>query len=435
MNVLVLGAYGLIGSDITRRLEAEGHTVTGLGRNAAYAKSFGPGTSPTTRWITTDIAQLTTPEAWRPLLAGIDAVINAAGALQSGPRDHLAMLQRDAIRALIAACEASGIKKYIQISAPGATSAATTEFLRTKGEADDTLRSSTLDWVILRPALVIAPTAHGGTSLVRALAAVPIIQPLILADARVHTIDIVDVAAATALALASESLSRQTFDLGEEKPLTLADTVKSFRQWLGFKDARTVVQVPALLGTATAKLADIAGLFGWRAPLRSTSLDVLRDGIAIDPEPWRQATGQTFKPLHDTLLRIPATRQERSFARLELIFPLLVASFAAFWLASGIIGLMRLESAANIITATLGDAGARAAVIAGSTLDIAVGSAMLFRRWFRTACLAAVATSFAYLVSGSVLTPELWSDPLGPLVKIIPIIGLALALASYAEER
>lgn len=431
MNVLVLGAYGLIGSEITRRLEAEGHSVTGLGRSAAHARNLGTRT----RWQTADIAQLTTPDAWRPLLAGIDAVVNAAGALQSGPRDNLAKLQRDAIRALITACEAAGIKKYIQISAPGATPDAATEFLRTKGEADETLRQSPLDWVILRPALVIAPTAHGGTSLIRALAAFPVIQPLVLADARVHTVDIDDVARATALALTDPRLSRQTFDLGEAEPLTLTETVNTFRRWLGFNDARAVVHVPALLGNAIAKLADLAGLFGWRAPLRSTSLDVLRDGIAIDPAPWRQITGQPIKPLHDTLLRIPATRQERSFARLELIFPLLVVSFAAFWITSGIIGAMQLEKAADIISATLGDAGARTAVVAGSILDVAIGAAMLFRRTFRSACLAAAVTSLSYLFFGSILTPELWSDPLGPLLKIIPIIGLALALASYAEER
>ena len=34
MRVLVLGAYGLLGSAITRQLLQDGHSVTGLGRSA-----------------------------------------------------------------------------------------------------------------------------------------------------------------------------------------------------------------------------------------------------------------------------------------------------------------------------------------------------------------------------------------------------------------
>lgn len=431
MNVLVLGAYGLIGSDIVRSLSEAGHAVTGLGRQSAYARSFTPGI----RWLTADMAELTTGSAWRPLLTGIDAVVNAAGALQSGLRDDLAKVQRDSIVALIAECEAQGITRYIQISAPGAAADAKTEFLRTKGEADDALRRSALDWVILRPGLVIAPTAHGGTSVVRALAAFPVVQPLLLPDARVHTIDIEDVSAAVVRALTDASLGRRTFDLGEPEPLSLAETVSTFRAWLGFNPAKATLSVPAFLGTAISRLADLAGHFGWRAPLRSTSLDVLSEGIVIDPEPWQTATGQSIKPLAQTLARIPATRQERSFARLELIFPVLVVAFAAFWIASGVIGLVRMDAAAQTVSAAVGEGMARMAVVAGSLLDIAIGAAMLFRRTFRSACLAAALTALAYLVLGSLLTPHLWSDPLGHLLKIVPVIGLALALASYAEER
>jgi hypothetical protein len=43
--------------------------------------------------------------------------------------------------------------------------------------------------------------------------------------------------------------------------------------------------------------------------------------------------------------------------------------------------------------------------------------------------------SLAYLLLGAVLTPYLWADPLGPLVKIVPGIGLASAVAALAEER
>jgi len=51
------------------------------------------------------------------------------------------------------------------------------------------------------------------------------------------------------------------------------------------------------------------------------------------------------------------------------------------------------------------------------------------------AALAAVMLSALYLAIGSVVTPELWADPLGPFVKVIPGIALALVVLALAAER
>jgi uncharacterized protein YbjT (DUF2867 family)/uncharacterized membrane protein len=420
MNVLVLGAYGLIGREIAAELLANGHSVTGLGRDPRY----GAALLPDARWIGADIASLLTPAAWQPHLDGIDAVVNASGALQSGPRDHLAHVQRDAVSALI-----------VQISAPGADCNATTEFLRTKGEADDVVRASPLAWVILKPGLVISSTAYGGTALLRALAAVPIVQPIVLANSRIQTVAVSDVARVTRRCLTDPSLARQTFDLVEADAHTLRDIVLAVRGWLGFAPPWRIVEISPWAARIAAKLADIAGQLGWRSPMRTTALSVLADNVVGDSGPWRAASGETLRTLSQTLRALPATRQERSFARMELAFPLLVVSFAAFWMLSGLIGIVSFDAATSVVAPTLGAAGARFAVFVGAILDIAIGIGLLIRSTFRRACLAAISLSLTYLVFGTVLTPALWSDPLGPLLKILPVIGLAVALAAHAEER
>lgn len=430
MHVLILGAYGLIGRRIAAALAGRGHRVTGLGREARFFHA--PGVE---RWITADIAQLLTADAWVPYLLGVDAVVNASGALQTGLRDDLPKLQRDAIRALIAACEAHPIGRFLQISAPGAACDAPTEFLRTKGEADDALRASAIDWVILKPALVLSAEAYGGTSLLRALAAFPVVQPIVLPDSRLQTIHVEDVAAATCRALTSPALSRQTFELAEPDTHSLLDTVLAYRNWLGFGAPKRVLRLPPFVAKAVSALADLAGRLGWRAPLRSTALEVMAGDVVANPEPWRRATGETFASLHDTLARLPATRQERSFARMELVFPALVIIFAVFWIATGIIALLAFDAAKAVLAPVTGAPLASLAVAGGAVLDIAIGAAMLMRRTFRPACVAAAILSTFYLLGGSILTPGLWSDPLGPMLKILPVIALASALAAYAEER
>jgi hypothetical protein len=46
-----------------------------------------------------------------------------------------------------------------------------------------------------------------------------------------------------------------------------------------------------------------------------------------------------------------------------------------------------------------------------------------------------IAVSLIYLTSVSVFTPLLWLDPLGPLIKVIPTMVLALLAHSLLVNR
>jgi hypothetical protein len=46
-----------------------------------------------------------------------------------------------------------------------------------------------------------------------------------------------------------------------------------------------------------------------------------------------------------------------------------------------------------------------------------------------------LALTAAYLVSATFAEPELWADPLGPLVKVLPSILLTLATLAILDER
>ena len=115
--------------------------------------------------------------------------------LQDGPRDDVFVIQSDAIRALIAACEALAIRRFVQISATRATADADTGFMRSKAAADAALATSTLDWWILRPGLVLA----AGLRRQRAAASagsMPLVLPIVHADCTVQTVAVTDVATA-----------------------------------------------------------------------------------------------------------------------------------------------------------------------------------------------------------------------------------------------
>ena len=431
MRVLVLGAYGFIGSDVARALRLVGHEVTGLGRSAALGRSLVPDIA----WIGADIATLSRPEDWRPILSGVEAVVNASGALQDGARDNLQAVQSQAICALIEACSVGGISRYVQISAVGATPDADTAFMRTKAEADAALRASSLDWIILKPGLVIGANAYGGSALLRMLAAMPIVQPLVFGSSRVQTVALRDVSLAVLAALAGKVPVRRDYDLVADQTHTLREIVAKMRAWLGLRPARWPLELPPRVGLTVAKLADAAGWLGWRSPLRTTAMRVLAQGVHGNSAPWHSVTGAPLRSFDDTLAGLPSTAQERLFARAQLAFPVLLVCLAAFWLLSGAIALWQFREAVSVLDGSAAAPLAPFLVAGGSLVDLAIGAALCFRATARRAALAAIAVSLLYLVSGTLLTPSLWADPLGPLVKIIPSTALALAVAALLGDR
>ena len=67
--------------------------------------------------------------------------------------------------------------------------------------------------------------------------------------------------------------------------------------------------------------------------------------------------------------------------------------------------------------------------------DLAIGLAILWRPATRWGLWAALALSIVYLVAGTLMMPALWTEPLGPLTKIWPILALNLVLLAILEER
>ncbi|MBI1399853.1 SDR family oxidoreductase [Hyphomonas sp.] len=430
MKVLVLGGYGLIGTAITRKLLRVGHAVTGLGRSARKGRMAAPAAD----WIEADLSRLLTTDDWRALLSGFDAVINASGALQDGLRDRVAAVQSQSIQALIGACEQAGVRTFVQISAPGAGPEADTAFFRTKGEADRALKASGLRWVIFRPGLVLSPHAYGGTALLRQLAAFPLVQPLVLAGSRIQTVHVNDVAQAVSLAL-EQDLTAIDADLVEPEAHRLEDLVARVRLWLGFRPARAVLKLPVWAGRTLSLFADIGGWLGWRSPLQSTALKVLQSDVRGDPTVWEAASGQGLRGLDASLQDLHSTLQERIYARAMLVFPVLLLTLSLFWVLSGVIGLVRSETALAVLDGALPAPLAGAAVIGGGLADCAIGAALLFRPFTRLACAAAIGLSAAYLAGATLFVPDLWLDPLGPMVKVLPAMALALVTAALTEER
>jgi uncharacterized protein YbjT (DUF2867 family) len=432
MRVLVTGAYGLIGSACLARLHRDGHEVTGAGRDVRGAErraSFA-------KWITTDFRRLTLAGDWLPLLEGYDAVVNCVGVLQDGMHDNVQRIQVAATTALFAACERAGIKRVVHISAIGAARSAPTAFARSKAEAEDNLSRRQMDWVILRPGLVLAPAVYGGTAMLRGVAALPFVTPVLEPDARIQVVSVEDVAAAVAHSLTPDAKLNVKWDVAHPDVLTLETVVAAIRDWLGFR-RRPIWRVPRGLGRVVSSVADVLGYLGWRSPARSTAVRQLAAGVIGAPAPWIAATGIEPRSLAEILAQQPSSVADRWFSRLFLFKPLAITSLALFWIATGIITMGPGSAVAlgHLKSAGVPPKIAGPLVLAGALYDYFIGLGLLLRPVARVVLHIMLWTTIIYLVAGSVLAPQLWIDPLGPYLKIVPVLIATLFTLAIIDDR
>lgn len=432
MRILVLGGYGLIGSAVVRRCLAAGHAVTGLGRDVRSARYRHPDAN----WIEGDIARLAEPADWTAVLTGFDAVVNCSGALQDGPRDDVRAVQAVAMRALFACCRQRGVRRIVQVSAVGASPDAPSEFMRSKAEADAALAALDLDWVILRPGLVLAPVSYGATGLIRGLASLPVAFVGMPSLRPIQTVHVEDVAQAVLLAVEGGIAARAHYDLVEQQGHTLPDIVAAYRAWLGRPPVLLALPVPSRFLRVGFRMGDLVGHLGWRTPIRTTALIQIEAGIGGDPSAWEQVAGQPLSSLSESLRRMASGVQERWFGRLWLLKPTILATLSLFWLLSGLIALTHLDAAMAAMTAHGIDAvTARVTVLAGILVDLALGAAILVRRTMPLAALGMAAMTGIYLFFGSAIAAGLWLDPLGAYLKTLPGAMLALVAYALADER
>ncbi|ODT85421.1 SDR family oxidoreductase [Phenylobacterium sp. SCN 70-31] len=429
MRVLLTGAAGFIGSAVAARLRADGHQVVGVTRRPGAAAWRAPASD----WIALDIGRAVRPDDWRPHLEGVDAVVNCAGVLQDGGADSTMAVHRQGPAALFAACEAAGVRRVIQISALGAAPDAATAFQRTKGQGDADLMARNLDWIVLRPSVVVGRAAYGGSALFRALAALPV-RPRVAGAGLLQIVQLDDLAQTVAILLRPGAPDRIVLDVAGPEALAFDTVIGAYRRWLGFPSAATIPAGPLL--PALFRLGDLAGWLGWRPPVRTTALRELGVGSTAQIEAWTAATGIRPTPLADALESEPASVQERWFANLYLTKAATVAILALFWIATGLItlGPAWTRGVEQLAAAGAGPLSAPLA-LGGGIADILIGIGIAVRATSRAALWSALGLSAAYLATGTVLAPHLWTEPLGPLTKIVPVMMLTAVALAILEDR
>jgi uncharacterized protein YbjT (DUF2867 family) len=428
MNILVTGANGLIGASVCGRLVREGHQVVAVVRPGSHA-SFGVTTT-----VYLDIAAATAIDTWLPVLEDVDAVVNCVGVLQESAREDLGGVHVAGPAALFQACEQLGVRRVVHFSAIGVDRQQPSAFSETKLRGDDVLIARDLDWVILRPSVVLGQPAFGASALIRGLAALPIL-PVMPAAAELQVVQLDDVVETVVRLIEPNARGQMVLELVGPQRLAFHDVVDCYRRWLGRRPAFHLKLHP-VVASVLYRLGDVASTFGWRPALRTTAQKEILRGAIGDPQPWASIAGIYPRSLPEMLKSTPVTVQERWFSNLFFLKPLIFVLLPLFWIATGIISLtVGFDEGMTLMSRA--DAGVLSAptIIAGALADVVIGAMIGFRRTSRLGLWAAVVISVVYALAGTVLVPALWHEPLGPLLKIWPILVLHLVGLAILEER
>jgi uncharacterized protein YbjT (DUF2867 family) len=425
MKIAVIGGTGLIGSAIIAHLSSRGHSIISMSRSAGVASPYA---------ISVDLNKATSPAYWLPHLDGVEAVVNCAGVLQDSPKDSTSMVHHHGIANLFAACEQLEIRRIVHFSAIGVDRETPSAFSETKLAGDKALMDRDLDWIILRPSVVIGRAAYGASALMRGLAALPAV-PVMPNTGQLQIVLLDDVVRTVEHFLDPTAPARRIVEVVGPHRYSFLQVVALIRGWCRWPPAREV-RLPNFASSVMYKFGDMISLWGWRPPVRSTAEQEIRRGAVGNLEEM-QRLGLHPKSLSEFLASEPASVQERWFAGMYLLKPAIFVVLSLFWISTAFVslgpgwgygvGLMREGGVEGSIAALT--------VVAGALADLAIGLAIAYRPTGRYGLYAAIVISFTYAIIGTILVPRLWADPLGPMLKIWPIIVLHFVALAVLDDR
>jgi NADH dehydrogenase len=226
-NILLIGGSGFIGQKIASGLSALGHKVFLPTRKAAYAKEL---------WVLPKLqvieANVHDPAVLADLCQRLGpggVVINLVGILHDktgspyGPgflKNHVELTKK-----IIAAMNAANLKRYIHMSALGANSSGASMYQRSKGDAENLVKSSDLDWTIFRPSVVFGEKDKF-INLFASLQKFAPVLPLGGANVKFQPVYVSDVAQAFVKSISMSETIGRVFDLAGPRVYTLAELVK-----------------------------------------------------------------------------------------------------------------------------------------------------------------------------------------------------------------
>ena len=219
MKIAITGGTGFIGRHLAHELIARGHEVVVIARGL-YSRNTQPIQGATFAAMDANNA-----EKLQEIFNGCDAVAHCAGTSVEDERQTFEQLHVHGTRSAVMAAEKASVKKFVLISYLNVRPNTQSAYYNTKWQGEEIVRSSKLNYTILKAGLVYGQGDHLLHNLGNLLRKLPIFATVGLREKTVRLVAVEDLVRITSAALLDENrLSRQTVAVigPEEFPFSTA---------------------------------------------------------------------------------------------------------------------------------------------------------------------------------------------------------------------
>ncbi len=289
--------------------------------------------------------------------------------------------------------------------------------------------------VVLRPSLVYATGSYGGTSLFRALCALPFFIPVIgKGTQKFQPIFMEDLTEAVAQLVNSPPAEPMILTAVGSEVVNFKSLLKTLRRWLGLPKAFTL-KIPKTLMKIVCQL----GSFFKSPVINHTAFAMLSEDNIVNEAQYQQFCQTcriTPKSFSTHLNTLPSYVQDRLHAKLYFLKPALKFFIGFLWVGSGVVSLVNFPVSLNFLKALPVASYLHVPLLVGaSALDILLGIATWLGYKIKTTSLIQIALIIGYTAIISCFLPHIWLNPFGTLMKNLVIIISTLILMMMSDMR
>jgi len=246
----ILGGGGFIGRYLVRNLTKKNYRCI-ISTRKAFQKGYlktqaTPGAIELIDWKSNNLSEL------KEAIKNSDVVINLIGILYETRKQKFYNIHSDIPEAISKICSASDVKKFIHVSAIGASETSKSLYQKSKFQGEIKALNNFKNTVIIRPS-VVCGTEDNFTNLFSKLSILPII-PVVGINYKFQPILVTDVADAIVQAIETKDNEGKIYEIGGPKVLSFGDMVKSILKTINKK--RFVVEMPMSIAKVQSTITD-----------------------------------------------------------------------------------------------------------------------------------------------------------------------------------
>lgn len=282
------GATGFVGRAVIPALQAHGYAVRCLVRR---------GSEPALRGLEAlerVEGDVLSPETLERGMAGCDTVVHLVGIIREQPAT-LSTFERIHTRAtanVLDAATATGVRRYLHMSALGSRAGARARYHRSKWEAEEAVRASPTAWTIFRPSIIYGRGDAFVNLLAWMVGRYPVVPVIGGGQQRLQPVAVEHVAQAFARAVDLPATAKHAYDVGGPEAVTMVRLLDLIGEALDRPRVRKVHVPLGLVRPLTRVLHRVPGF-----PLTPDQLLMLEEDNVCDPQPFHATFGLSPLPL------------------------------------------------------------------------------------------------------------------------------------------